>query len=176
MYAIGMTTTAHTKTGHVLPKEAVLALTTYATSREEQNAYMAALRQNHWTLQSIAGAVGLSRERVRQLIKEVPVEDMSVYMDVPKPPVKAVKPRRTYNEPDPEVLAELLELKPLVAQVRGNSQAFREEAKRFNELVWKTVGPVEDGGKAVPVYRLAKRLDVTHGAIRSRLKRYELTK
>lgn len=162
-----------TKTRHVLPKEAVLSLNKYASSLEERDAYMAALRQVGWTLQSIADAVSLSRERVRQLIADV---EEPYDGEVPLPPQKPVKPKRQYVEPKPETLARLLELAPVVKNVRANSPKYREEAEEFTALLWDTVKPVDDGGEGVPVYRIAKRLGVTHAAIRSRLRRYEYIK
>lgn len=162
--------TTHTKTRHVLPKETVTLLN---ASLEHRDAYMAALRNVGWTLQSLADAVGLSRERVRQLIADVD-EPSTDY--VPHPPLKPEKAKRQYVEPKPETLARLLELQPLAQQVRANSPLYREEAEEYTRLLWDTVKPKAEGGEGVPVYRIAKRLGVTHAAVRSRFGRYEYTK
>lgn len=83
------------------------------------------------------------------------------------PPAKAVKVRKTYVEPDPAKLERLLELQPDAQQNRHNSEEFRTAAEAYTALVWEVHS--KDG---VTLYRLAKRLGVTHGALRFRLARY----
>jgi hypothetical protein len=73
----------------------------------------------------------------------------------------------TYIEPSAETLARLLELKPMAMSVRSNSPKFRAEAEEYTRLL-DHAHRVE----GVTLYRLAKRLGVTHGAIRFRLARY----
>ena len=72
-----------------------------------------------------------------------------------------------YIEPSPENLARLLELKPLAQKVRYDHTTYRKEAEEYSALIWH-VHSVE----GVTLYRLAKRLGVTHGALRFRLARY----
>lgn len=138
-------------------------------------AYIKVLRMNQWTLQSIATGLGLSRERVRQLESmakpsyilhvlglpgEFPVPQIPRFViEVPDAPV--------YVEPKPETLARLLELKPLAQQVRYDHKQFRKEAEEYTALLWHA-----HSVEGVPIYRLAKRLGITHGAIRFRLVRY----
>jgi hypothetical protein len=61
----------------------------------------------------------------------------------------------------------MLELQPIVKQVRGNSPKYREEAEEYTWLLHKAHNL--DG---VTLYRLGKRLGITHAAIRFRLARY----
>jgi hypothetical protein len=72
-----------------------------------------------------------------------------------------------YIEPTPETLARLLELQPNAQKVRFNSTKFRKEAEEYTALI-NHAHTIE----RVTLYRLAKRLGVTHGALRFRLARY----
>jgi hypothetical protein len=60
-----------------------------------------------------------------------------------------------------------LELQPLAQKVRGSGSAYRKEAEEYTALI-NHAHMVE----GVTLYRLAKRLGVTHGALRFRLVRY----
>ena len=124
------------------------------------------LRDKDWTLESIASASGITRERVRQISK-TPWAPINLGIDLPTPPLKPVKPKPVYVEPHPETLARLLELQPLAQQVRSNGKKYREEAEEYTALL--NHAHVNEG---VTLYRLAKRLGVTHGALRFRLVRY----
>jgi hypothetical protein len=124
------------------------------------------LRGMDWTLESIATASGITRERVRQISK-TPHTPIEVGLNIPTPPLKPVKPKPVYVEPKPETLARLLELQPLAQQVRSNGKKYREEAEEYTALL--NHAHVNEG---VTLYRLAKRLGVTHGALRFRLVRY----
>ena len=124
------------------------------------------LRGIGWTLESIATASGITRERVRQ-ISMTPASSVTIDFPIPLPPLKPVKPKPVYVEPTPETLARLLELQPLAQQVRSNGKKYREEAEEYTALL--NHAHVNEG---VTLYRLAKRLGVTHGALRFRLVRY----
>jgi len=137
---------------------------------ETRNLYVAALRQAGWTLQSISTAAGITRERVRQITQSAPqnaAEGLPSSFTVPTPPRKPKREPKVYVEPDPAKLARLLELQPLAQQNRHNSDEFRLAAEQYTALVWEVHN--EDD---VTLYRLAKRLGVTHGALRFRLARY----
>lgn len=138
---------------------------------ETRNAYIAELRSLGWTLQSLAAAVGVTRERVRQIVEMRTDEDrdetLFAGLPLPLPPEKPVRSRPVYVEPTAATLARLLELQPIAQQVRANSDNFREEAEEYTALINKA--HVDEG---VPLYRLALRLGVTHGALRFRLVRY----
>lgn len=153
-----------------LPPEVDFVFADARTTVETRNAYMYALRGAGWTLQSISESSGLTRERVRQIVKDFGENGdtvANVAGPVPTPPSKAVKEPRQYVEPDPEKLARLLALKPIAQRVRSNSPNHREEAEEYTKLIAEV--HMTDG---VPLYRLAKRLDVSHGALRFRLARY----
>lgn len=153
------------KTKLTLPTEVAEAFTTLDT--ETRDAYAAELRDLGWTLQSIAAASELSRERVRQIITDADRDTELGNLPLPMPPERAVKAPPVYIEPDPADLARLLELQPDARKVRSNSLEFREAGEEYTALLWK----VHNEDK-VTLYRLAKRLGVSHGALRFRLARY----
>jgi hypothetical protein len=136
---------------------------------ETRDALIRELRGQGWTLESIALASKLTRERVRQisLSPALTSVDLPVGLTIPTPPLKPERPRPVYIEPTPETLARLLELQPLAQQVRSNGTKYREEAEEYTALL--NHAHINEG---VTLYRLAKRLGVTHGALRFRLVRY----
>ena len=157
-----------------LPFIATVALNTIE-DKDMRAAYIYALRIKGWKLQALADALGLTRERIRQIESKaspalvihvladpgsfpVPELDM-VEIEVLAPPV--------YIEPSPETLARLLELKPLAQKVRYDHSTYRKEAEEYSALIWHA-----HSVEGVTLYRLAKRLGVTHGALRFRLARY----
>lgn len=131
------------------------------------------LCDKHWTYEAVAAATTLTRERVRQIAinaKATPTPaDISaiVPFEIPEPPIKAEREKPVYVEPAPEILARLLELQPYAQQVRSNGKKYRAEAEEYTALL-NHAHTVE----GVTLYRLAKRLGVTHGALRFRLVRY----
>ena len=124
------------------------------------------LRTAEWTLEAIANASQLTRERVRQITTSDSPND-PITLEIPEPPVHVVKAKPVYVEPNPETLERLLELQPYAQQVRSNGKKYREEAEEYTKLL-NHAHTVE----GVTLYRLAKRLGVTHGALRFRLVRY----
>lgn len=133
---------------------------------ETRDAYMIALRDAQWTLQSISEAAGVTRERVRQIVERGAHADTST-LPIPEPPQRTKREPRVYVEPDPIKLARLKELQPLAVKVRANSPQYRAEAEEYSALVAEV--HLTDG---VPLYRLAKRLGVSNSALRFRLARY----
>ena len=161
-----MPITEYQKTNHTLPQDVVSAFQGMDT--ETRNAYIVALRDQEWTLQSIADAAGITRERVRQLVQRAPsIPADQLGAPLPAPPAKVYPEPRTFIEPDPDKLARMLELKDAAQNVRLNSTNNREEAEEYTALIADV--HLNDG---VTLYRLAKRLGVTHGALRFRLARY----
>lgn len=152
----------------VLPQE-VVSNFEKTTNKQERNSYIRALRSAGWTLESISIAVGMTREAVRQITGRKGADVDISHLVIPETPVYEVpdKVARVYVEPDPKTLARLLELQPYAQQVRGKGKAFRKEAEEYTLLLHKA--HAEQG---VTLYRLAKRLGITHGAIRFRLARY----
>lgn len=144
-----------------------VVLTTFSVglSRSDRDNYVRELSASGWTQSAIGLAAKLSRERVRQILVS-PEFRVSGFV-VPKPPRKPEHHKAEYIEPDAEILSRLLELQPLARQVRSNSPMYRSEAEEYTRLLAKA--HLEGG---VTLYRLAKRLGVTHGALRFRLVRY----
>jgi hypothetical protein len=137
--------------------------------RDTRNAYIQELRLAGWTLDSISKASGLTSEGVRQIILKTGNDFEATDLYIPAVPevVVADKVYKEYVEPKPETLARLLELQPLAQKVRGHSSVYRAEGEEYTALLHKA--HTEEG---VTIYRLGKRLGITHGAIRFRLARY----
>lgn len=163
------------KSGLTLPAVVVVALHLFQKDqRHLRDAYIYVLRVKGWTLESVGQALDLTRERIRQLeSKANPLDCAEILSNpgsypVPDVPTRVVEEEITvYVEPSPETLARLLELKPIAEKVRSFSPAGREAAEEYTRLLnyARTV-------EGVPLYRLAKRLGVTHGALHFRLVRY----
>jgi hypothetical protein len=162
--------TKHTKQHHTLPDEVVRAFETITADRD-RNAYIKALRERGWTLESIGVAAKVTRERVRQISDKIAMsEALRVAIEgfpIPEPPIIPEPEPRTFVEPSDETLRRLLELQPYAQQVRSYGSQYRQEAEEYTWLV-NYAHTVE----GVTLYRLAKRLGVTHGALRFRLARY----
>lgn len=156
------------KINHTLPREVETFFSKTANTIEERNDYIRALRSAGWSLQSIGSAAGITRERVRQIaVIGLSNKTSLPTMVIPNPPVKPIKVRKVRPEPSEAAIKRLLKLQPLVQQVRSNSPRYRKEAEEYSALVYKTV--TEEG---VSLYNIAKKLQVTHGALRFRLARY----
>jgi transcriptional regulator with XRE-family HTH domain len=137
-------------------------------------AYVKALRMKGWTLQAIAGALGVTRERIRQ-IEAKASPSLLVYVlsnpgnfPVPELETKEVEvPDTTPVVPSEVTLKRLLELKPFAQQVRWDQPEHRAAGEEYTALLWHA-----HSVEGVTLYRLAKCIGVTHGAIRFRLARY----
>ena len=152
-----------------LPQEIHVAFT--SLKGPERDALIKELVDNSWTYEAVANASGLTRERVRQIsnaASKLAAEfDFDLNIEIPEPPLKPQKEGPVYIEPHPDTLKRLLELQPYAQQVRSNGTKYREEAEEYTALL-NHAHTVE----GVTLYRLAKRLGVTHGALRFRLVRY----
>lgn len=141
--------------------------------RDKLKAFIVALRQEGWTLESIAAPLRVSREWIRQLEADSgDIDDMvnlatSWGFNAPERPIIPERVRVARPEPLAENIARMLELQPLAQAVRSNSSRYREEAEEYTRLVAE-----EHSERGVSLYRLAKELGVTHGALRFRLVRY----
>jgi hypothetical protein len=162
------------KQHQTLPLVATLALN-LEKDRDIRAGYVKALRLKGWTLESIGDALGVTRERIRQIqLTASPSQIVYVLSNPGSFPVPELETKEievaaeaTYVEPSPETLARLIELRPLAQQVRYNHAQYRAEAEEYTALVWHA-----HSVEGVTLYRLAKRLGVTHGALRFRLARY----
>ena len=139
-----------------------------------RNAYITALRHAGWTLQAVGNAVGISRERVRQIEVKTPkshIAEISQFQNefpIPAVPMVAIeKDVYVINLPSENTLNRLLELQPLAQSVRSNSARYRTEAEEYTALLWHAYNV-----EGVTLYRLGKLLGVTHAALRFRLTRY----
>lgn len=150
----------------MLPPEVNRAFATL-TDPDQRDDYIRILRSKGWTLEAIAKVCGVSRERIRQITLTPHTDTLSEALPIPNPPIVEQKPKPVYVEPHPETLARLLELQPLARQVRSKSQNYRAEAEEYTKLLAHA-----HFVEGVTLYRLAKRLGVTHPAIRFRLARY----
>jgi transcriptional regulator with GAF, ATPase, and Fis domain len=155
------------KANQSLPSSLITRLNGLEDSSERNN-LIRSINTIGWTQSSIARSLNVSRERVRQICEE-PMDYLAntEFNALPLPPIHEAKPKREFIEPNPEILARLLELQPMAQQVRSNAMRFRAEAEEYSALVAKLHN--EDG---VTLYRLALRLGVTHSALRFRLARY----
>lgn len=150
-----------------LPQGVTAAFESVQADIDKRNSYAAALRAAGWTLSAIADSSGISRERVRQVVSTAtPKADG---LPVPTPPLRPQPAApKEYAKPDPAKLARLQDLQPLARKVTGSSKNNRLAGEDYTKLIAEV--HLKDG---VPLYRLAKYLDVTAGALRSRLVRYE---
>ncbi len=165
-----MTENNYIKKNQTLPEDIKTAFETISDN-VKRDYLIKALADANWTYEAISNASGLTRERIRQianasaaLAKEF---DYQLDIEIPAPPLKPQKPKPSYVEPHPDTLKRLLELQPYAQQVRSNGKKYREEAEEYTKLLHQA-HEVE----GVTLYRLAKRLGVTHGALRFRLVRY----
>lgn len=177
---ISVTETTYKKKHLVLPQETADELiVAYGTgNRALLLSYIVALREAGWTYESMAKPLGVSRERIRQFYNEVLPYEVGLALaeaqkagfvvpERPALPPKVVAEKKVRPEPSAEVLERLRELKPLAEKVRSNSTRYRAEAEEYVSLLNK-----EHVERGVSMWRLAQELEVTHGAIRSRLVRY----
>lgn len=165
-----------------LPSDTQAVLARHARDTSTLPYLARALRDSGWTLGSIAEPLGVSRERVRQIINSVPDKDAqitgataivvaeSVGLSLPEPPQRPVLEERKESvrkTPLPENITRLLELQPYARQVRANSPRYRAEAEEYTALIAH-----EHIERGVALLRISKELGVTHGALRFRLVRY----
>lgn len=152
--------------GQELPKEVYEILPTLSAG--ERNEYARELRNAGWTLESIAKACGITRERIRQITSTPsdPIQYSKIsHLLVPELPTRKIY-GHVAKEIEPDVLKKLLELKEKVFWVRGKGSNNRAEAEEYTRLI------AEQVDKGVSTYMVAKQLGVTHGAINFRLVRY----
>jgi len=159
------------KKNQQLPREIQREFEKMSGDNSTRDKLIKVLVDANWTYEAISNASGLTRERIRQIAnanqKLADEFEFDLNIEIPEPPLKPKREKPTYVEPSPETLKRLLELQPYAQQVRANGQKFRKEAEEYTALL-NHAHTVE----GVTLYRLAKRLGVTHGALRFRLVRY----
>jgi hypothetical protein len=124
-------------------------------------------RSAGWTYSSIGEAVGVSRERVRQIVRLKPAKALARAVEIPSPPLRAVRELKVWAVPSEEDLNRLLKLQPKAQLVRSSSPKFRKEAEEYTALINKV--NKKDG---VSLYLLARSLGITYAAVYARLVRY----
>jgi hypothetical protein len=166
-----MTDTNYIKKNQRLPDEISAHFEVIASDNIKRDQLIRQLVDANWTYEAISNASNLTRERVRQIANAshalADEFNIDLGVQIPEPPIKTKREKREYAEPSPETLRRLLELQPYAQQVRANGKKYREEGEEYTALLnhARTV-------EGVTVYRLAKRLGLTNGAVRSRLARY----
>lgn len=120
-----------------------------------------------WTYSSVGQAVGVSRERVRQILLVKPVKALAKEVEIPSPPPRLAHVNKVWPMPSTEDLNRLLQLQPSAQRVRSSSPNFRKEAEEYTALINKV--NKKDG---VSLYRIARLLGVTYAAVYARLIRY----
>jgi len=165
-----------TKQRHKLPKnifEEFSRLSGGTTDTEKQeklaqrNKLVHLLSGAGWTYSSIGEAVGVSRERVRQIVRLKPAKALARAIEIPSPPLRAVRELKVWAVPSEEDLNRLLKLQPKAQLVRSSSPKFRKEAEEYTALINKV--NKKDG---VSLYLLARSLGITYAAVYARLVRY----
>ena len=158
------------------PMNAITRVFSSLQETAERDTYIRALRERGWTLDQVAHASGLTRVDVRRIESKT---DLSGALDLvargyplPEPATMVTRtgrpsPRGSAPDPSSETLSRLRTLKPLAELVRSSSPRFRAEAEEYTALLNHAIQ--EEG---TTVYRLAKLLGVTHGALYFRLTRY----
>jgi hypothetical protein len=164
-------TNNYIKKNQRLPEEISIQFKMIASDNVKRDSLIRQLVDASWTYEAISNASNLTRERVRQIANaSSALADefkFDLGIEIPAPPSKAEREKRTYIEPTPQTLKRLLELQPYAQQVRSNGKKYRAEAEEYTALL--NHARVVEG---VTIYRLAKRLGITHGAVRFRLARY----
>lgn len=154
-------------TTHQLPDDVREEFATL--SGDARDDYIVTLASHSWGNQAIAEASGLSRERVRQIVRDhtptgIPSGPIPT---APVRPAKALKFPRVPIDPSPETLARLRALQSRAEAVRGNGKANRTEAEEYSKLI-DHANRVE----GVSLYRLAQVLGRTQKAMQCRMVRY----
>lgn len=155
------------KANQVLPEETAQALLESKSNKQAFRANIQALCQAGWTAVAVSNALGMTRERVRQIMNYD--LDVNPSISIPSPPEKIEREKTSRREvltPDPDVLERLLELKPIAQSVRFAHRQGRQETEEYTRLL------ADEVNRGVSVYQLAKALGVTNNAIRFRLVRY----
>ena len=165
------------KWGLILPTEVIVSLKDLRDNKHKEMFadYVELLREEGWSLASIADPLGMTRERIRQIANSCKSLELAQAFadargwDIPRVPYLVPKYSRKTPiplKPSEETIARLMALKPVASSVRWAGSKGRAEAEEYVSII---AGEVKRG---VSVYMVAKSLGVTPLAIRSRLSRY----
>lgn len=137
-------------------------------------AALAATRRAGWTLETIGNALGLSRERIRQIVAGARPDDVCTITipSPPPPPLTKQKLARAARKPKPRLTEqEKAELAALIGQGRANGVSSPDHpAVLAGMKLAKLINDHMDRG--VSVSDIAQACGVTDAAIYLRLGRY----
>ena len=154
------------KSKQVLPKEVKEAFLTI-TDKTDRNAYICQLNDVGWSLTAIAEAVGVTREMIRLICKDVKSSPSFEVLALPMPlPPRKIVTKNVRKSIDPEVLKKLKELHAVAKLIRGKTPKYRKEAEEFTKMIYDLTL------EGVSTYTVAKELGLTVGAVNFRLVHY----
>ncbi|HEX5996271.1 MAG TPA: hypothetical protein VFY84_14110 [Jiangellales bacterium] len=143
----------------------------WADGDRRLNALLHSANRNGWTLTALGNALGMTREAVRKRIlcaEPFASTDLPEFPLPPRKPTPAPRVRPALLVP-PEIIAQLREMWEIARTVNGSAPS-DDPRRRVSERFTAQLAALVDQG--VTVYRLAKDLGITHGAIRFRLARH----
>ncbi|MEU0818949.1 hypothetical protein [Streptomyces mirabilis] len=127
---------------------------------------------NGWTLRSLGDAVGVSRERVRQMIARLDFDASVPLPEVPSAPRReppATKPPKPVVRVEPGVAEKLREMQRIAAKVNGATPADDPARQVSEEFTAALDAAIRQG---VTIAELARTLDVAYHTITHRLARH----
>lgn len=163
----------HAKASQVLPADFAALLQTMRENRDPR--YQATLhvaRLNGWTCQSMAQALGVSRQAIEQAASRASFRASDQLPEVPLPPrkpepePKPVRPRLLVGD---ELASQLREMQRVAATVNGATPADAPERAVSIRFTAMLQALIEQG---VTLYHLAQVLGVQYNALTSRLARH----
>jgi hypothetical protein len=164
------------KRNQTLPPEFADTLRTLHRDQDPRLApTLSVARRNGWTLQALAEPIGITRERVRQIVTfecswaGVDINDLP---DVPPRPLKRLpspKPPRKRLTVRPEVAERLRELQAVAARVNGGTPADSPDREVSKQFTAELDALIKQG---VSVKHLAGVLETQRSAITLRLGRH----
>jgi lambda repressor-like predicted transcriptional regulator len=156
-----------------LPEDFAELLRVMRTAKDPRfRATLLVAKMNGWTCQSMADALGVSRQAVDQAISRANIEVAGRIPDVPLPPRKPrpeLKPPRRRLRISEELAEELRAMQRIAATVNGGTPADAPERAVSVEFTAKLNALHKQG---VSIRHLAATLGVYYGAVKSRLARH----
>jgi plasmid maintenance system antidote protein VapI len=156
-----------------LPADFAAALRQLRENRDPRyGATLIVARMNGWTYQSLATALGVTRQAIEKTVVRSTIDVPGRLPDVPTPPRKpqsVPKPPRRRLLVNDELAARLREMQKVAARVNGVTPADAPERRVSEEFTALLHSLTEQG---VSVKHLANVLGVVHNAVQSRLARH----
>lgn len=131
-----------------------------------------AAKLNGWTLHSLGDAVGVSRERVRQMIAGLDFDASVPLPEIPAAPRKeppVAKPPKPVLRVAPDIAERLRKMQRIAAKVNGSTPA-DDPARQVSEEFTAALDTAIRQG--VTIAELARTLNVTYRTITHRLARH----